>query len=135
MEAQMAHASGISLLGLQDNLTEHEWEPGPSGTTGMTMKMISAPNFTPGVTVLLSRVARGGAFPIHAHDYLHVFYVLDGTASFTLGREKVDGGAGTVIRVPSRVPHGYINSGHGDLVLLVINSYASGEQPGTASGA
>ena len=115
----------IDLDVLRDDLATREWAPGPAGTRGVTQKVISGKAFCPGFMAALTRVEPGGEFPVHAHDYVHAFTVLDGTASFTLNGQEMGGGKGTVVRVPPYMPHGYRNQGPGDLVLLVINSPAT----------
>ena len=110
---------------LRDDLAARDWAPGPAGTRGVSQKVISGKAFCPAFMAALSRVAPGGEFPTHAHDYVHVFTVLDGTASFTLDGQEMRGGKGTVVRVPADMPHGYTDPGPGDLLLLVINSPAT----------
>lgn len=112
-----------SIGELTDDLTKREWEPGPSGTKGVTMKMLSARDFTPSLVAAIARMAPGGEFPVHTHDYLHVFYVLKGNGLFTIGTETVRGAAGTVVRVPAEMPNGFKNPGPDDLHLLVLNCY------------
>ncbi len=115
----------VDLEILRDDLAAREWAPGPPGSRGVSQKVISGKAFCPGFMAALSRVAPGGEFPSHAHDYVHVFYVLEGAASFSVGRQEIRGERGTVVRVPADVPHGYRNPGPGEMLLLVINSPAT----------
>ncbi len=115
----------IGLEVFRDDLAGRDWGPGPAGTQSVTQKVISGKAFRPAFMAALSLVAPGGEFPAHAHDYVHVFYVLEGTASFTLDGQELRGGVGTVVRVPADMAHGYRNAGPGELLLLVINSPAT----------
>ncbi len=115
----------LDLEVLRDDLTLRDWVPGPAGSQGISQKMLAGRAFCPGFTAVLSRVAVGGGFPVHAHDYVHVFYILEGTASFSVHGQEIRGGKGTVVRVPPDVPHGYRNLGPDEVLLLVINSPAT----------
>ena len=115
----------LKLEALRDDLMARDWAPGPGGAQGVSQKVISGRAFCPGFMAALSRVAPGGEFPVHAHDYVHVFYVLEGTASFWLDGQEIRGGKGTVVRVPPDVAHGYRNRGPQELLLFVINSPAT----------
>ena len=115
----------LNLEALRDDLMAREWVPGPGGAQGVSQKVISGKTFCPGFMAALSRVAPGGEFPEHAHGYVHVFYVLEGSASFSLDGQEIRGGKGTVVRVPPDVSHGYRHPGPQDLLLLVINSPAT----------
>jgi len=115
----------VDLKVFLDDLAQREWGPAPPGARGITQKILSGKAFCPGFMAALSRVAPGGEFPAHAHDYVHVFYVLEGQATFTLSGQEIQGGKGTVVRIPPDMPHAYRNPGPTDLLLLVINSPAT----------
>ncbi len=110
---------------LRDDLASRDWAPGPGDARGGTQKLISGRAFCAGFMAALSRVGAGGEYPVRAHDYVHVFCVLEGTASFALDGQEVRGGKGTAVRVPADMPHGYRNPGPQELLLLVINSPAT----------
>ena len=128
MEKQSSGLGGdrmLNLDALREDLTSRDWTPGPGGAQGVSQKVISGRAFCPGFMAALSRVAPGGEFPVHAHHYVHVFYVLKGAASFSLDGQEIRGGKGTVVRVPPDVAHGYRNPGPQELLLFVINSPAT----------
>ena len=124
MDTQSSEAV-LDLEVLRDDLTSRDWVPGPVGAEGISQKMLSGRAFCPGFTAVLSRVAVGGGFPVHTHDYVHVFYVLEGTASFSVHGQEIPGGKGTVVRTSPHAPHGYRNPGPDEVLLLVINSPAT----------
>lgn len=61
----------------------------------------------------------------HAHEANDdVFYVLDGTVTFTLDDDTVAAPAGTFVRVPTGVLHDFAN--HGDTTARMLNIYVPG---------
>ncbi len=63
-----------------------------------------------------------GAGPrVHRHPYPEVFVVEEGRATFTLGSAEVLVEAGHVVVGPPDVPHGFTNSGEGELRLTAIH--------------
>ena len=65
---------------------------------------------------------RPGTGPrVHRHPYPEVFVVEAGEATFRLGDETLVVGGGHVVVSPSGVPHGFVNSGPGELRLVAIH--------------
>jgi mannose-6-phosphate isomerase-like protein (cupin superfamily) len=60
--------------------------------------------------------------PQHRHA-LHDegFYILSGTARFTVGEREYDATSGTLVMVPPGVPHSFANPG--DQPLVMINTF------------
>lgn len=54
-----------------------------------------------------------------AHD--EGFYVVSGTATFTVGTTDLDAPPGTLVMVPPGVPHTFANSG--DQPLIMVNTF------------
>lgn len=48
---------------------------------------------------------------LHTHAYDEVFVILEGTATFRVGKETVEVRAGDVVIGPANVPHGFTNTG------------------------
>jgi quercetin dioxygenase-like cupin family protein len=66
---------------------------------------------------------------LHVHyEHTDLFYVLDGTFTLRLGIEdrQVDASAGTLVRIPPRVVHGFRNASDGEVRFL--NFHAPGRQ-------
>jgi mannose-6-phosphate isomerase-like protein (cupin superfamily) len=62
----------------------------------------------------------GQAQKVHAHEGSEkIYYVLEGTASFTVGDEEEDLGEGHAVIARAGVPHGVRNETDKNLVLLV----------------
>ena len=62
----------------------------------------------------------GQSQKVHAHEGSDkVYYVLEGTASFTIGEEEKDLGAGHAVIAHAGDPHGVRNDTGENLILLV----------------
>jgi mannose-6-phosphate isomerase-like protein (cupin superfamily) len=69
--------------------------------------------------------SRPGAGPaVHTHPYAEVFVVAEGQATFVLGDETVVVEGGHVVVGPPDVPHGFTNTGTGELRLTAIHGNA-----------
>jgi mannose-6-phosphate isomerase-like protein (cupin superfamily) len=70
----------------------------------------------------ISLAPRSDGPPQHRHA-LHDegFYVVSGTARFTVGRDSHEAPAGTLVMVPPGVPHTFANPG--DQPLVMINTF------------
>jgi mannose-6-phosphate isomerase-like protein (cupin superfamily) len=66
--------------------------------------------------------SRPGVGPkVHRHPYPEVFIVEAGRATFRIGDETVEVGAGNVVISPAGEAHGFVNSGDGELRLTAIH--------------
>ena len=63
--------------------------------------------------------SRGPA--LHRHPYEEVFILQEGRATFTLGDEQFEAGAGEIVIVPADQPHAFVNSGDGPLRQIDIH--------------
>ena len=61
--------------------------------------------------------------PLHTHPYVEVGFILEGTASFTIGNETREATAGGIVVIPANAPHRFINAG--DNILRTIDIHAS----------
>ena len=59
---------------------------------------------------------------LHTHPYAETFVVLEGTARFEVGGERIDAVAGMVLVAPPGVPHRFENAGPGRLLQVDIHS-------------
>ena len=100
------------------DVTSLEWEPvRPDVSRQVYGKTLLAD----GVKVVLTRVAPGGAFPLHRDPYGHLFYFLDGQGLVYVGDARLEARPGLVVRVARGEAHGYENTGAGDLTLISMN--------------
>ena len=72
-------------------------------------------------SVILIHTSPGGGPAVHAHPYPEVFIVEAGEATFRLGDEMRVVGAGHVVVGPSMAPHGFTNTGAGELRIVSIH--------------
>lgn len=60
--------------------------------------------------------------PLHIHRELtDMFYVLEGTATFQVGEETIEGPPGTFVCAPPETPHTFTNRSSGTVRLLNFN--------------
>ena len=78
-----------------------------------------------GVSIFVTKYARGQGPDLHLHPYPEVFVVETGTATFTAGDEQIDVAAGNIVIVPAETPHGF--KGAGDDTLRVVSVHPSPE--------
>jgi mannose-6-phosphate isomerase-like protein (cupin superfamily) len=72
-------------------------------------------------SVILVHSQPGVGPKLHRHPYPEVFVVESGRATFRLGDETVVVQGGHVVVGPPDVPHGFVNSGPGELRLTAIH--------------
>jgi mannose-6-phosphate isomerase-like protein (cupin superfamily) len=72
-------------------------------------------------SVILVHSAPGVGPRLHRHPYAEVFIVESGQATFQLGDEEIVVEGGHVVVGAPGVPHGFINTGTGELRLVAIH--------------
>lgn len=72
-------------------------------------------------SVILVHTGPGGGPRVHQHPYAEVFIVESGEATFRLGEQTVVVAEGHVVVGPRNVPHGFANTGSGELRLVAIH--------------
>ena len=72
-------------------------------------------------SVILVHSQPGVGPKVHRHPYAEVFIVESGEATFTLGDDTVVVSAGHVVVGPPDIPHGFTNTGSGELRLVAIH--------------
>jgi len=81
------------------------------------------------ITIGLNCLEPNQSQKIHAHDGADkVYFVLEGSGTFTIGEDKKEAGPGSLVIAPSGVPHGVTNTTSERLSLLV--AIAPGVAPG-----
>ena len=63
----------------------------------------------------------GGGTRLHFHPYEEIFITLEGEATFTVGDDTIQAGAGQIVVTPADVPHKFTNSGTGLLKQVDIH--------------
>ncbi|GAA5153564.1 cupin domain-containing protein [Microbacterium pseudoresistens] len=75
-----------------------------------------------GVSYFFVENAPGTGPGLHWHPYPETWVVLEGEAEFTVGDERIRGGAGDTVTGPARIPHRFENVGEGVLRLIGIHA-------------
>lgn len=77
-----------------------------------------------GVSIILEATTRAGAGPrLHRHPYAETFIIRRGTATFTVGTERLEAHAGQILVVPAGVPHKFA-TGPGGYEAIHIHANA-----------
>ena len=63
------------------------------------------------VSFFLLHTRPGEGPGLHRHPYAETFIVQEGHATFTVGEETIEAGAGDIVVAPADVPHAFVNSG------------------------
>jgi mannose-6-phosphate isomerase-like protein (cupin superfamily) len=107
MMATRPHELVISLEQLEPTAHSHEFVGAEHGDVPFSVILVHS---------------RPGVGPkLHRHGYAEVFIVESGEATFRLGDETVIVPEGHVVVGPPDVPHGFVNSGRGELRLVAIH--------------
>jgi mannose-6-phosphate isomerase-like protein (cupin superfamily) len=74
-----------------------------------------------GISFIMVDAPRGAGPRRHRHPYEEVFIVQEGRATFFLGDEEIEAGAGQIVVAPAGVAHAFVNSGDGRLRQIDIH--------------
>jgi mannose-6-phosphate isomerase-like protein (cupin superfamily) len=77
------------------------------------------------VSLILVHSAPGAGPAVHRHPYAEVFVVESGQATFELGESLIVVEAGQIVVGPADIPHGFTNTGSGELRLTAIHCAAA----------
>jgi quercetin dioxygenase-like cupin family protein len=72
-------------------------------------------------SIILVHSAPGAGPALHRHPYAEVFVVESGLATIRLGEDEVVARGGQIAVAPANVPHGFTNTGDGELRLTAIH--------------
>ena len=67
------------------------------------------------VSIIVVDAPPGDGPKLHRHPYEEVFVIHEGAATFTVGDDVIEVGAGQIVVAPGGVPHKFVNSGAGRL--------------------
>jgi mannose-6-phosphate isomerase-like protein (cupin superfamily) len=75
-------------------------------------------------SIILVHSAPGAGPALHRHPYAEVFVVESGQATIRLGDDEVIARGGQIAVAPANLPHGFRNTGDGELRLTAIHGAA-----------
>jgi mannose-6-phosphate isomerase-like protein (cupin superfamily) len=84
-------------------------------------ELVGADHGGAGVCVIFTDLPPGGGPALHKHPYEEVFVMLEGEAMFDVDGQEIAAGRDDVLIVPPDTPHGFTNSGHGQLRQVNIH--------------
>jgi quercetin dioxygenase-like cupin family protein len=76
-------------------------------------------------SIILVHAPPGAGPRLHRHPYAEVFVVEAGEARFQLGDDTMVVRGGQIVVGPANVPHGFTNTGTGELRLAAIHGAAA----------
>lgn len=89
---------------------------------GMSHEFVGETQGAP-ISAYLVNAKPGQGPPLHIHPYEEVAFVIEGTATITIGDEQRVVTAGGIAVIPAETPHRFVNSG--DTMLHQIDVHAS----------
>jgi quercetin dioxygenase-like cupin family protein len=76
------------------------------------------------VSMILVHSPPGSGPRLHRHPYPEVFVIEDGEATFRVGDGEIVAHPGQIVVAPADTPHGFTNTGSGELRLTAIHTAA-----------
>jgi quercetin dioxygenase-like cupin family protein len=76
------------------------------------------------VSFFLVHSAPGAAVSLHRHPYPEVFVIETGQATFRIGDIELTARGGQIVVAPADCPHGFANTGSGELRITAIHPAA-----------
>lgn len=88
---------------------------------GSSYNFVGAEQGDVAISMFLVEAPPGRGAPLHAHEYDEIVLVQEGQSRFVIGDAIREAGAGDILVVKARTPHGFINAGSGVLKQLDIH--------------
>lgn len=104
----------MKIIDIRDRPAE-QWRPGVE-----TRMVVSAAAGAAQLCIFEQWVAPGAGAPTHSHPVEEVLTVREGEADMWIGETHVTVSAGQSLRIPSRQPHGFRNSGSATLHVQAV---------------
>jgi mannose-6-phosphate isomerase-like protein (cupin superfamily) len=77
---------------------------------GMSHQFVGQDQGAP-ISAYIVNARPGKGPPLHTHPYVEVAFVIEGTATITIGDEQREVRAGGIAVIPANTPHRFVNSG------------------------
>lgn len=100
---------------------------GPDGDELARYKvLLGKRNGVKGLTLIIGNIAPGGRTKPHSHaDEEELYYVIEGTGLWKIGKREFVGKPGTAFYVPPNTEHSMTNDGSENLKIILLHSPAS----------
>ena len=89
---------------------------------GMSHEFVGKTQGAP-ISAYIVTARPGQGPPLHTHPYVEVAFIIEGSATITVGDEKREMKAGGIVVIPQNTPHRFVNTG--DTTLRQIDIHAS----------
>ncbi len=99
---------------------EHDTAAADRSPSGLPLRHLVSSAIGAGLYVGEQRLPPDGLVPRHIHPVEEVLVFLAGEGIASLGDESAPIGPGVTLHIPAGEPHGFRNTGAGELCLLVI---------------
>ena len=107
MQSVTSNIAVVDLADIQFSPTAWLFEGGPRAGVGISMFIVRTPP--------------GGAVELHTHPYPETFLLLEGEGRWTAGEDVVELQPNQMLVVPPETPHGFRNTGRGQLLLVSVH--------------
>lgn len=74
------------------------------------------------ISAYIVNAAPGKGPPLHTHPYVETIFMIDGSATVTIGSESREAIAGDIALIPANTPHKFVNSGSTMLRQLDVHA-------------
>src|ERR1700746_122720 len=89
---------------------------------GMSHEFVGETQGAP-ISAYIVNAKQGQGPPLHTHPYVEVIFMLEGSATVTVGDETREAKPGGIVVIPANTPHRFVNSG--DKILRQIDVHTS----------
>ncbi len=99
---------------------EHIQESEVPDGTGVSRKILIAPQEAPNFAMRFFTIQPGGEMPRHTNKIEHEQFVVSGRGRIAIGDEEFDVSRGSIVFIPAGVPHWYRNTGEEPFEFLCL---------------
>ena len=99
---------------------EHDLAAADRSPSGLPLRHLVSSAIGAGLYVGEQRLPPDGVVPRHIHPVEEVLVFLSGEGLASIGGKSAPVGPGVTLHIPAGEPHGFRNTGTGELRLLVI---------------
>ena len=110
---------GVRVRALEEEPGEEVTEEGYRGVSSVWLAVERGG--LKGFSSRIFRIEPGGHTSMHAHERENLALVLRGSCQLEYASERMLLKEGSLVEIPSGVPHRFLNPGEGRLHLLVMN--------------